>query len=200
MLKQTAPALRIMLALTVLTGLAYPGIVTGLCQWLFPRQANGSLIFRDGRIAGSLLIGQTFSGPEYFHPRPSAAGPDGYDAFASGGSNLGPTSRELTERVKKDIQSFRRENPEYSGPLPADLATSSGSGLDPHISPASALAQSARVAGARGLTTRRVREFIGRYTEDPLLGFLGDPRVNVLRLNLALDADFPHGGAVSSAP
>ncbi len=191
MLKHLVPALRMTLAFTVLTGLLYPGIVTGLCRLLFPRQANGSLIERDGRVLGSNLIGQSFTNPEYFHSRPSAAGSEGYDASASSGSNLGPTSRKLIDRVKADIEEFRKENPDYHGPIPADMVTASGSGLDPHISPASARAQAARVAKARGVAVDRVNGLIARFTEAPSLGLFGGARVNVLQLNLALDLDFP---------
>ncbi len=187
MLKQLVPGFRIALVLTILTGVLYPGIVTGLCQLLFRQQANGSLIVKDGRVAGSSLIGQNFTRPEYFHPRPSAAGSDGYDASSSGGSNLGPTSRKLIDRIKRDIEVFRKENPEYQGPIPADIVTASGSGLDPHISPASAQAQALRVAKARGVSADQVNRLIAQNIEAPTLGFLGDARVNVLKLNLALD-------------
>jgi K+-transporting ATPase ATPase C chain len=172
------------LLLTALTGLAYPGLVTGLCRLLFPQQANGSLLLKDGRVVGSALIGQDFTRPEYFQPRPSAVG---YDAAGSGGSNLGPTSRKLADRVQASVEKFRRENPNFAGPIPADLVTTSASGLDPHLSPASAEAQVARVAKARGVGADQVREFVGRFTEGRDLGFLGEPRVNVLRLNLALE-------------
>ncbi len=188
MLKQIIPALRIALAMTILTGLLYSGVVTGLCQILFRQKANGSLISKDNRVVGSSLIGQNFTSPGYFHSRPSAAG---YDASASSGSNLGPTSRKLIDRVKRDIESFRKENPEYRGPIPADLTTSSGSGLDPHISPASAHAQAARVANARGVATAQIEKLIEQFTEDPSLGFIGEPRVNVLELNLALNRFVP---------
>jgi K+-transporting ATPase ATPase C chain len=191
MLKHLIRGIRITLVLTVLTGLLYPGIVTALCQLLFPHQANGSLIKRNGIVIGSSLIGQEFSRPEYFHPRPSAAGPNGYDASASGGSNLGPTSRKLVDRVKADIERFRRENPDYHGPIPADLVTTSGSGLDPHISPASALAQAPRIAGLRGVSIGQIRKLIERFTDGPDLGLIGEPRVNVLELNIALDRKFP---------
>ena len=143
---QLAQAFRFTLLLTVLTGLIYPGVVTGLCQVLFPRPANGSLLEVEGQIVGSTLLGQNFSKPEFFHPRPSAAGTDGYDATASSGSNLGPTNQKLIDRVKADIAKFRKENPAYQGPIPADMLTTSASGLDPDISPASALAQAPRVA------------------------------------------------------
>lgn len=187
MLKQFIPGIRTALVLTVLTGLLYPGAVTGLCRLFFHRQANGSLIVTDGRIVGSSLIGQKFTRPEYFHPRPSAAGPEGYNAADSGGSNLGPTSRKLVDRVRKDIEKFRKENPDYHGPVPADMVTSSGSGLDPDISPASARAQAPRVAKARSMQLEKVHQMIARFTEPPTFGVFGDPRVNVLQLNLALD-------------
>lgn|SRR5262249_33462628 len=188
MLEQIAPALRMMLVLTVITGLLYPGLVTGICQLAFPAQANGSLVFRAGKVIGSALIGQSFSKPEYFHPRPSAVN---YDASNSGGSNLGPTNQALIDRVKGSLESFRRENPDYAGPLPADLLTTSGSGLDPHISPAGALAQAARIAKARGVALSSVQELVRVNAEGRARGLLGEPRVNVLRLNLALDEQFP---------
>lgn len=181
------PALRMVAILTVLTGLIYPGVVAGLCQVLFTRQANGSLIVRDGQIIGSSLIGQNFTRPEYFHPRPSSAGNDGYDPTASGGSNLGPTSQKLYDRVKASAAQFRKENPDFSGPIPADAVTASGSGLDPHISVANAIAQAARVAKARGVSAARIEELISSNTRGRDLGFLGEPRVNVLKLNLLLD-------------
>jgi potassium-transporting ATPase KdpC subunit len=194
MLRQLAPAIRITLVLTLLTGLLYPGVVTGLCKVLFPRQANGSLIVKDGRLMGSSLIGQNFTKPEYFHPRPSAAGNDGYDGSSSGGSNLGPTSKKLIDRIRGDVEKFRKENPDYHGPIPADIVTASGSGLDPHISPASAQAQAFRVAKIRGVSVDQVNRLIAQYTEPPSLGFLGDARVNVLKLNLALDRHFRSPG------
>jgi potassium-transporting ATPase KdpC subunit len=195
MLKHFGPAFRITLVLTVLTGLLYPGAVTGLCKLFFQKQANGSLIVKDGRIVGSSFIGQSFTKPEYFHPRPSAAGSDGYDASASSGSNLGPTSKKLIDRVKADVEKFRQENPDYKGSVPADMVTASGSGLDPHISPASAYAQASRVAKARGLSVEQVNQLIAQHTEAPAFGFLGDSRVNVLRLNLALDQRFRNASA-----
>jgi K+-transporting ATPase ATPase C chain len=191
MWKQLLPAVRMTLTLTVLTGLLYPGVVTGLSQLLFPTAANGSLVQQNGRIIGSALIGQNFTRAEYFQPRPSAAGNDGYDPTASSGSNFGPTSQKLADRVKASVEKFRKENPEYKGPIPADLLTASGSGLDPHLSPASAAAQAPRVARVRGVSPEQIQQLIAQSTEDRDLGFLGEPRVNVLRLNLALDDRFP---------
>jgi K+-transporting ATPase ATPase C chain len=187
MWEQILPGLRIKLFMTLLLGVIYPLAITGISQAVFPHQANGSLVKQGDRVIGSELIGQNFAKPEYFQPRPSAAGSDGYDGASSGGSNLGPTSQKLTDRVKTSIEKFRKDNPDYNGPIPADLVTASASGLDPHISPASALAQAARVAQARKATVEQVRQLIDRNTEGPDLGILGDPRVNVLKLNLALD-------------
>ena len=192
MLQQLLPAFRMTLLFTILTGLIYPGAITGLCQLIFPSQANGSLVKNGaGQVIGSALLGQNFARPEYFHPRPSAAGKDGYDGNASGGSYLGPTNPDLTKRVKDDIAKFRSENPDFKGPIPADLLTTSGSGLDPDISPASAEAQVARVAKARGTTAGQVQELVAQSTEGRTLGVLGEPRVNVLQLNLALDRALP---------
>ena len=191
-MNQILCGIRVLLALTLLTGFIYPGIVTGLCQLLFPRQANGSLIERNGRLIGSALIGQDFGQPGYFHSRPSSAGPQGYDASASSGSNLGPTSKKLVDRVELEIAAIRKENPAYSGPIPSDMVTASGSGLDPHISPAAALVQAARVAQARHTTREQVKTFIQRFIEGPDLGLLGEPRVSVLQMNLALDREFPN--------
>jgi len=191
MWKQMLPGLRMTLVLTVLTGMIYPGVVTGICQVLFPKQANGSLLSRDGHIVGSTLIGQNFTRPEYFQSRPSAAGSDGYDATASGGSNLGPTSQKLADRVKASVEKFHKENPDFSGPVPADLVTTSASGLDPHLSPPAVEAQVARVAKSRGASAEQVRPLVTQFTEGRDLGFLGEPRINVLELNLALDRQFP---------
>ncbi len=187
MLLQLVPALRMTVLLTVLTGLIYPGVVTGLCQLLFRNQANGSLVATNGQVIGSALLAQNFTKPEYFHPRPSAAGNDGYDPTASGGSNLGPTSQKLYDRVKASAAQFRKENPDFSGSIPADALTASGSGLDPHISVANAIAQAARVAKTRSVGVSNVENLIASNTEGRDLGFLGEPRVNVLKLNLALD-------------
>jgi len=195
MWKQIGPAFRTTLVLTVLTGLIYPGVVTALCQLVFPDKANGSLVMANGQVVGSSLIGQNFTKPEYFQPRPSAAGNDGYDATASVGSNYGPTNQKLIDRVKASVEKFRKENPDQAGPVPADLVTASGSGLDPHISPASAEVQAGRIARARGISAQQVQALIKESTEARTLGLLGEPRVNVLLLNLALDQKFPRKGS-----
>jgi K+-transporting ATPase ATPase C chain len=191
MLSQLWPALRINIFLTILLGVAYPLAVTGISQVLFPRQANGSLVTRNGQVIGSELLGQNFTRPEYFQPRPSAAGNDGYDPTASGGFNYGPTNQKLIDRVKASVDKFHKENPDYNGPIPADLLTASGSGLDPEVSPASAQAQTARVAKARGISADQLGQLVAQFTKSPDLGLLGEPRVNVLNLNLALDQQFP---------
>ena len=182
------PGLRIKIFMTILLGVIYPLAITGISQILFPHAANGSLVVAaDGKVVGSELIGQNFAKPEYFQPRPSAAGNDGYDPTASGGSNYGPTNQKLVDRVSASIAKFRKENPDFHGPIPADLLTASASGLDPHLSPESAEAQIARVAKARGMAPEQVRGLVDRFTEGPDLGVFGEPRVNVLKLNLALD-------------
>ena len=187
MLKELKPAILITFVLTILTGILYPLAVTGIAQGIFPHQANGSLIERDHRVIGSELIGQNFTKPEYFHPRPSAAGSNGYDASASGGSNLGPTNPALADRLKKDGEAFRKDNPDYAGPIPADAITASASGLDPEITPANALAQVPRVAKARRIDADKIRSLISVVTQSRDLAVLGEPRVNVLKLNIMLD-------------
>jgi potassium-transporting ATPase KdpC subunit len=178
------------LATTVLLGIVYPLVVTGLAQLLYPRQANGELIRQpDGTVIGSSLLGQPFTSPGYFHSRPSAAGPAGYDPMASGGSNLGPTNKVLIDRVSGNVQSLSAEN--AGAPIPVDLATASGSGLDPHISPASAEFQVPRVARERGMKEDELHALVAKHTEQRQLGFLGEPRVNVLELNLELNASHP---------
>ena len=187
---QILPGIRIKIFMIVLLGVVYPLVITGICQVIFPHQANGSLITVSGKVIGSEIIGQNFTRPEYFQPRPSAAGNDGYDATSSGGSNYGPTNQKLIDRIKASVEKFRKENPEYQGPIPADLVTTSASGLDPHLSPDSAQAQVPRVAKTRGVSLDQVRQLIAQFTEGPDLGLLGDPRVNVLKLNLELDRRF----------
>jgi potassium-transporting ATPase KdpC subunit len=182
--RNLAVAVRMTLVTTVLLGVAYPLVVTALAQVVFPGQANGQLIVRDGRVVGSRLIAQQFSSPAYFHPRPSAAG-NGYDAANSAGSQLGPTNRKLIAAVKAHVDAARRENP--GRPVPIDLVTTSASGLDPHISPAVAEFQLPRIARARGMSEDSLHRLVRDHTEGRQWGFLGEPRINVLELNLALD-------------
>lgn len=187
--RNTVVAVLMTVVTTVLLGLAYPLVVTALAHVLFPDNANGQLVYRDGRLVGSRLLGQMFSSPGYFRSRPSAAGPAGYDAKASGGSNLGPTNKILVDRVAAGVAAARRENP--SAQIPIDLVTTSGSGLDPHISPAAAEFQIPRVAHERGIQEAEARRLVAEFTTGRDLGVLGEARVNVLLLNLALDARYP---------
>jgi K+-transporting ATPase ATPase C chain len=187
MLSQIRPALMILALLTLVTGVAYPLLVTGIAQAIFPSQAHGSLIVKEGKVIGSALIGQPFDNPKYFWSRPSATSPFADNAGASSGSNLSPTNPDLVKAVQGRVDALRTADPGNTAPVPADLVTASGSGLDPHISPAAALYQVPRVAKARKLTPGAVRALVERQTEGRFLGFLGEPRVNVLALNLALD-------------
>ncbi len=182
------PAIGLFGLLSVLTGILYPLAVTGIARWAFPQQATGSLILEDGRALGSELIGQPFSEPKYFWGRPSATSPFPYNAAASSGSNLGPLNPALLEAVGARVETIRRSDPSEAEPIPVDLVTASGSGLDPHISPAGAEYQVNRVAAARGLDAEDVRKLVADHTEGRQFGLLGEPRVHVLRLNLALDA------------
>jgi len=187
-LRELKPALLMLIAFTVLTGLIYPFLVTGIAQVVFPYRANGSLIQRDGKAIGSELIGQPFSSPKYFWSRPSATSPYPYNAASSSGSNQGPTNPALTDAVAARIKALRDADPENKAPVPVDLVTASASGLDPHISLAAAEYQVNRVAKARSVDPAKVRTLVSKYTEGRDLGFLGEPGVNVLKLNLALDA------------
>jgi len=188
-LRHLVTAVLMTIVTTIILGIAYPLVVTGLAQALFPQLANGQLIERNGRFVGSRIIGQPFTSPGYFRSRPSAAGAAGYDGTASGGSNLGPTNAALVARVRADVARLHRENP--SAPIPIDLVTSSASGLDPHISPAAAEVQVPRVARERGADEEAIRQIVARFTEGRRFGVLGEPTVNVLLVNLALDQRFP---------
>jgi K+-transporting ATPase ATPase C chain len=188
MKKNLITAILMTIATTILLGIIYPLVVTALAQLIFPRQANGQLIHRDGKTIGSSILGQSFSTPGYFHSRPSFAG-NGYDASNSNGSQLGPTNQKLIDRVKADVSSIQAENPRT--PVPIDLVTGSASGLDPHITPAAAEFQLPTVAKERGTTVDQLRPLLAKHTEDRQFGFLGEPRVNVLELNLELDGRFP---------
>jgi len=188
---QLRPAILMTLVLCVITGLIYPGVVTGLAQLLFPRQANGSLVTVNGKVVGSAIIGQPFTQPYYFHPRPSAAG-NGYDDTLSGGTNLGPTSAKLADTlIAGAVDSAVKNDGAVKGKIPSDMVTSSASGVDPHISPANALLQVPRVAKARGVSDAAVRALVERHIEGRQFGFFGEPRVNVLLLNIAVDSAFP---------
>jgi potassium-transporting ATPase KdpC subunit len=188
MLSQFRPAIVSFVLLTIITGLLYPLAVTAVAQVVFPQQANGSLILKDGKPIGSTLIGQPFDDPKYFWGRLSATGPFPYNAAASSGSNLGPTNPALIDEVRARVDALHAADPQNAQPIPVDLVTSSGSGLDPHISVAAALYQTPRVARLRGLSVDQVRALVEQFTEGRQLGFIGEPRVNVLELNLALDA------------
>ncbi|PPC98236.1 MAG: potassium-transporting ATPase subunit C [Hyphomicrobium sp.] len=179
-------AATLLILFTLLTGAAYPLALTGLTQVILPEQANGSVIYRDDKVVGSNLIGQSFASAVYFHPRPSAAGQNGYDAAASSGSNLGPLSVKLNERIAASLTAIKDEN---LAPVPADAVTTSSSGLDPHISLANALRQVERVAVARGVAASQIQRIVDRVAEQPLFGLFGEPQVNVLRINIALDAE-----------
>ena len=188
MKKNLLTAILMTLATTILLGVIYPLVLTGIAHVIFLKQANGQLIQKDGKIVGSAIIGQAFTGPGYFHPRPSAAG-NGYDAANSNGSQFGPTNHQLIDRVKADVAALQAENPGVA--VPIDLVTTSGSGLDPHISPAAAAFQVPRVAKERGISREELQGLVAKHTAGRQLGFLGEPRVNVLELNLELDQKFP---------
>jgi K+-transporting ATPase ATPase C chain len=200
-MKTMTIAIRTTIVTLVLTGLIYPFVITGLAQLLFPWRANGSLVTDEkGQVVGSELIAQGFANPAYFQPRPSAAGEKGYDATSSGGSNLGPTSKKLQDRLNDDINRLKTENPEATGAIPAQLVTASASGLDPHLSPEAMLWQLPRVAKARGISAERVKAVVESSVEGRTFGILGEPRVNVLLVNLALDRQFGRPAPLPPAP
>jgi potassium-transporting ATPase KdpC subunit len=200
-MKTMTIAIRTTIVTIVLTGILYPFVMTGLAQILFPWRANGSLVTDEkGEVVGSELIAQGFANPAYLQPRPSAAGEKGYDATSSSGSNLGPTSKKLQDRIAEDLKRLKEENPEASEPVPAELVTTSASGLDPHLSPQAALWQVPRVAKARGITGERVRAVVDANVERRTFGILGEPRVNVLLVNLALDRQFGRPAPLPPAP
>jgi potassium-transporting ATPase KdpC subunit len=187
MLKHLSTSVRMTVVSVILLGLIYPFVMTGLAQVLFPHQANGSLVTLNGKVVGSDIIGQLWTKPQYFHGRPSAAGKNGYDPTSTGGTNYGPTSKKLIDSTKATIAALEKENPDAAGPPPMDLVTSSGSGIDPDVSPEGAYYQAPRIAKARGLNTSVVNALIANHIHGRELGFLGEPHVNVLELNLALD-------------
>jgi K+-transporting ATPase ATPase C chain len=197
MMKEIVVALRVTLFTLALTGVAYPLAMTALSQALFSAKANGSLVAKGGKVVGSELIGQRFANPGYFQGRPSAAGETGYDAMSSGGSNLGTTSQKLESRIAADLVRLKRDNPDAIGPVPGELVTASASGLDPHLSPEGAGWQIPRIAEARGVAPERIRAMLDAHVEERDFGFLGEPRVNVLMVNLALDQLF---GAPPNVP
>ena len=200
-MKTMTIAIRTTIVTLVLTGLIYPFVMTGLAQILFPWRANGSLVMDEkGEVVGSELIAQGFANPAYLQPRPSAAGEKGYDATSSSGSNLGPTSKKLQDRITEDLKRLKEENPEATEPVPAELVTTSASGLDPHLSPQAALWQVPRVAKARGITAERVKAVVDANVERRTFGILGEPRVNVLLVNLALDRQFGKATPLPPAP
>jgi K+-transporting ATPase ATPase C chain len=200
-MKTMSIAIRTTIVTLVLTGLIYPFVMTGLSQVLFPWRANGSLVTDEkGQVIGSELIAQGFANPAYFQPRPSAAGEKGYDATSSSGSNLGPTSKKLQDRINEDVKRLKEENPEVAGPIPAELVTASASGLDPHLSPEAMLWQLPRVAKARGVTGDRVKAVVDSNVEGRTFGILGEPRVNVLLVNVALDRQFGRPAPLPLAP
>src|SRR6266545_2629594 len=201
MLAQLRPAIMVLLLLTLVTGFAYPLLVTGIAQAVFPFQAQGSLVVKEGKVVGSALIGQPFDDPKYFWSRPSATSPFADNAAASSGSNLSPTNPDLVKAVQGRVDALRAADPGNTAPVPVDLVTASGSGLDPHISPAAALYQVSRVARARHLDAKAVQQTVDEHVEERLLGLLGEPRVNVLLLNLDLDRRFgPSGGLARNRP